>query len=230
MRLPVCFSPRARKNKGVTLVELLTVMAIVALLATIAVGTIRGVKQRANIARAKSDLAALATALEGYKRHYGEYPHLGPPDFNQATLLPASTTAGPGMQTVQAKLFNALTGVFGPRAFGNANRVSGPNFLDVGRLALNPATLAITFQVPVVPGPNQPPVKQEQNVGILDPWDRYYVYYYKSSRNPNQWQATGYLLYSVGPDGAHTTPPNNGLFTPARLNAANNADNIHANP
>lgn len=206
-------------------------MAVIALLATMTVGAIRGVKRRAEIGRARSDLATLATALEEYRRIYGEFPHLGPPDYNQATLMPASTTAGPGTGTVQAKLFNALTGVYGPRAFNNANRVSGPNLLDVGRFSRQPATLAVTFQVPIVPGPGQPPVKQEQNVGLLDPWGRYYVYYYKSSRNPNNWQATGYILYSVGPDGAHT-PPNTttGMFSTAQRNAANNADNIYANP
>lgn len=215
--------------EGFTLIELLTVIAIIALLSTITIGAVRGVKLRADIGRAKSDLAALATALEEYKRYYGEYPHLGPPDFTQAPLNPSSPATGPGMGTVQAKLFNALTGVYGPRAFGNANRVSGPNFIDVGRFTRNPATLPLTFQVPVIPGPGQPPVKTEQNVGLLDPWGRYYVYYYKSARNPNNWQGTGYFLYSVGPDGAHTPPPNTGIPTAAQRNAANNADNIHAN-
>lgn len=218
-----------RRRRAFTLIELLSVIAVVALLSTITIGAIRGVKQRANIARARSELAALVTALEEYKRHYGEYPYLGPPDFNQATLTPASTATGPGMQTVQAKLFNALTGVFGPRAFNNANRVAGPNFLDVGKFARNPATFSVTFQVPILPGPGQAPVKQEQNMGLLDPWGRYYVYYYKSSRNPNAWQGSAYILYSVGPDGAHTPPPNTGLFTPAQRNAVNNADNIYAN-
>jgi prepilin-type N-terminal cleavage/methylation domain-containing protein len=227
-RTPVGF-PRTARRKGFTLIELLTVIAVVALLTMITVGGISGVKNRANIARAKSDLAALATALEEYKRHYGEYPYLGPPDYTQATLTPANPTTGPGMGTVQAKLFNALTGVFGPRALANANRVNGPTFLDVGRFSRQPAALPLTFQVPVVPGPGQPPVKQEQNIGLLDPWGRYYVYYYKSARNPNNWQATGYLLYSVGPDGAHTPPANTGILTPAQRNAVNNADNIHAN-
>jgi hypothetical protein len=40
---------------------------------------VRGAKQRANIERARGELAALVTALENYKRHYGDYPWLGTP-------------------------------------------------------------------------------------------------------------------------------------------------------
>ena len=67
-----------------------------------------------------------------------------------------------------------------------------------------------------------------ENAGILDPWGHYYVYYYKSARNAALWQAPGYILYSVGPDGAHTAPPNTGLWSTTQINAANNADNVYA--
>ena len=65
--------PRTAR-RGFTLIELLTAIALVAILTTFAVGGIRGAKERANITRAKADLAALVTALEEYKRIYGDYP------------------------------------------------------------------------------------------------------------------------------------------------------------
>src|ERR1051325_4047993 len=78
-----------------------------------------------------------------------------------------------GCNFVQAKLFNCLTGVFGPTKFTTTDRVSGPNFLDVGKFTqsgqLN-GTLQNTFQVPAISSATSPPVKVEQNVCLLDPW------------------------------------------------------------
>jgi len=213
------------------LIELLAVIAIIAILISIAIGSIAGARQRAAVTRARGELATLASALENYKRLYGDYPQIGPPDFNQANpLTPTSTTTGPGLNSAQAKLFNCLTGVFGPRAFTTADRINGPNFLDVGRFTVNGTLTTATFLIPTVSSPSSPPIKQEQNAGLLDPWGRYYLYYYKSAKNPAVWQAAGFLLYSAGPDGAHTAPPNSGVFTAAQLAVANNADNVFANP
>lgn len=201
-------------------------MAIIAILVGIGTGAVKGAQQRAAVARAKADLAAVGAALEDYKRIYGDYPQLL--DLPQATLTPTNSATGPGLNTAQAKLFNCLTGVFGPRAFANDDRLNGPNLLDVGKFSLN-GTLAVTFQV-VSTNPPKPPFKQEQNVCILDPWGRRYLYYYKSARAPVLWQASGYVLYSAGPDGLHVAPPVTGVSTVAQLTSTTNADNIYATP
>jgi hypothetical protein len=79
-----------------------------------------------------------------------------------------------------------------------------------------------------------PPSKQEQNVCLLDPWGRRYLYYYKNARSPNQWQATGYVLYSAGrvvaANGTQTPPitVTTGLLLATQT--AEMADNISANP
>lgn len=210
---------------------------VVLILAGFAIGLISGVKQRANIARARADLSALANALEEFKRHYGDYPQLG--DFNQASpLAPATNLAnttglnGPNTQSVQGKLFNCLTGVYGPRATSPADRLNGPNFLDVGKFHIA-GTLANTFLVPAASTPGQPPIKIEQNAGLVDPWGRFYVYYYKGTRTPANWQAPGYVLYSAGPTVAtngNQTPPiaiATGLFLATQT--AEMIDNIYAN-
>lgn len=235
--LPACLrcshpSVRVRRpsgGPGFTLLELLTVIAVVAILFTLSIGAIRGVKERANVARARSELGSIVTALEEFKRLYGDYPQTG--EFGQAAATPTSAT-GPGLQTAQAKLFNALTGVYGARAFTNADRLNGPNLLTVGKLSLD-GTLTNQFLVPVSNAPN-PPSKTDQNVCLLDPWGRRYLYYYKNARNPNQWQATGYVLYSAGrvvaANGTQTPPitVTTGLLLGTQT--AEMLDNVYANP
>lgn len=230
------FQRRGAGSFAFTLIELLTVVAVIAILTTLGIGSVRGAKERANIARARSELVALVTALEEFKRLYGDYPQTG--DFTQAPATPVGQSptmpngTGPGNQTVQAKLFNALTGVYGPRGFGNSDRLNGPNLLDVGKFTLN-GSLTNRFQVPVSNTPN-PPSKQEENVSLLDPWGRRYLYYYKSARNPNQWQATGYVLYSAGrlvaANGTQTPPitVTTGLLLATQT--AEMVDNVYANP
>jgi len=213
-----------------TLLELLTVIAVTAILAAFAIGAIRGANERANIARARSELAALATALEEFKRLYGDYPQTG--EFTQASATPTLETTGPGVQTAQAKLFNALTGVFGPRGFANADRLNGPNFLDIAKLRVN-GSLTNQFLVPVTNAPN-PPAKPEQNACLMDPWGRRYLYYYKNARNPNQWQVPGYVLFSAGrtvaANGAQTPPLTVTTGLMLTTQTAEMADNLYATP
>lgn len=228
-RLAVPARPPAG-SRGFSLLELLTVLTVTAILATITIGSIRGAKERGEIARARAELAALSTALEQFKNLYGDYPQTG--EFTQAPATPTAVTTGPGVNFAQAKLFNCLTGVFGARAFANNNRLNGPNLLDVGRFTIN-GTLTNQFLLPVSNTPN-PPAKPEMNACLLDPWGRRYLYYYKSARAVASWQATSYVLYSAGPRVAANgtqTPPitvTSGLFLATQ--AAEMVDNIYANP
>lgn len=223
-------TPRYRAGApGFTLLELLTSIAVIAILATLSIGAIRGVIERSKITRARAELGALATALEEFKRLYGDYPQTG--EFAQAPVTPTVETAGPGTTTAQAKLFNCLTGVFGSRDL--TNRLSGPNLLELDRFVTNPRTLPSQFGIPVSNTPN-PPAKPEINACLIDPWGRRYLYYYKNARNPNAWQATGYVLYSAGPlvaaNGTQTPPltVTSGLML-ATL-TAEMVDNVYANP
>lgn len=64
-----------RKNqKAFTLIELLIVVAIIAILAAIAVPNFLEAQVRAKVSRVKNDLRAMATALESYRIEWNVYP------------------------------------------------------------------------------------------------------------------------------------------------------------
>lgn len=65
-----------------TLIELLIVVAIVAVLAAIAIPNMLEVQTRARVSRARADQRSLATALEAYAVDHNRYPAYGNPlDF-----------------------------------------------------------------------------------------------------------------------------------------------------
>jgi len=61
-------------RKGFTLVEIMIVVAIIALLAAIAIPNLLRARLNANDAAAKASLQALVTAIESYAASAGEYP------------------------------------------------------------------------------------------------------------------------------------------------------------
>lgn len=63
-----------RKQAAFTLVELLTVIAIVGILAAILIAVIGNVREKARIVSATSDCRSLATAFKLYYSEYGRWP------------------------------------------------------------------------------------------------------------------------------------------------------------
>jgi general secretion pathway protein G len=102
---------RQAANRAFTLIELLMVIAIIAILAAITFGVVKGVNERAAIGQAKAELASLAQALESYKMQYGDYP-----------------------QTVAADVFlQSLIGKKGPKGAD----ITGRTFVEVAKLSLS---------------------------------------------------------------------------------------------
>jgi prepilin-type N-terminal cleavage/methylation domain-containing protein len=207
---------RQAGNRAFTLIELLTVIAIIAILAAITFGVVRGVNERAAIGQAKAELASLAQALESYKMQYGDYPRSD--GANVANATTASTTDGPGV------LFNALIGKLGPYNVGtsSAATINGRSVVDLSRFSLQSATAL----------PATPSTATLVANAFIDPWGRRYLYYYKTG-TPAQWTKNpGYILLSVGPSVASTgvagiTVSVDGTYIVA--DPANEADNIYAN-
>lgn len=66
----------ARRERGFTLIELMIVMAVIAILVGIALPRFKGMKDEANVAKSNGELRALKTALESYYIH--QSPHAYP--------------------------------------------------------------------------------------------------------------------------------------------------------
>ena len=109
---------RLKRQAGIrafTLIELLTVIAIIAILAAITFGIIKGVNERAAIGQAKTELSSLSLALEAYKLQYGDYPWA------------ASTTTSSG-----ATLYAALNGQAGPKGAA----ITGKKFIEMTKFTV----------------------------------------------------------------------------------------------
>ncbi len=73
---------RRNSNKAFTLIELLIVVAIIAILAAIAIPNFLEAQTRAKVSRARNDLRTLATAMEAYYVDWNSYTyHAGGADL-----------------------------------------------------------------------------------------------------------------------------------------------------
>ena len=71
------------KRKAFTLIELLIVVAIIAILAAIAIPNLLEAQVRSKVSRVKADMATLKTALETFRLDRGQYP----PDSSYGVIV-----------------------------------------------------------------------------------------------------------------------------------------------
>ena len=79
-------------KSGFTLVELLVVMAIISILATVIIGGFRSSQMRGKDAQRKSDLKQIANALEIFFADYGRYPPASGTQVAACSYNPANGT------------------------------------------------------------------------------------------------------------------------------------------
>ena len=189
--------------KAFTLIELLTVIAIIGVLAGITFGVSKGVQEKSAISQARTELATLAQALDAYKKQYGDYPQTG--------SSAGSPTATASDTTVEGQLFNALMGKYGPKL----DKIQGKQFAEASKYTLQNTNLP-------TPGNNN-----TVNNAFVDPWGRLYLYYYRSVGSTT-WKQPSYILMSAGPEGnLGITVSTAGVIT--ETSNAQAADNIYAN-
>ncbi len=164
-------------NSGFTLIELLMVIAVIMILAGITFGISRGVQNAKNRSVAKAELAVLAQALEQFKLRYGDYPwhDSGGSDTNKM-LLYALT----GRLVMERDNGNIQVTVIENQS--DAVVMKRPKFIDETKFSVNEDTSG-------------------NSIELLDPWGNPYIYWYKWSNSPSDWEVFGYHLYSTGPNG-----------------------------
>ena len=117
-----------RRRDAFTLIELLTVISVIAILAAITFGISAGVYQRQARTKAQAELSALASALESYRAQYGSYPEAD----------------GTGWDGANAHvLYRALTGQIEPD--GTENTPKKKAFVDISKFDLDKDESTGTF-------------------------------------------------------------------------------------
>lgn len=70
-----------RKKDAFTLIELLTVIGVIGILAAISFGISTGVSERQARTKAAAEMSGIAAALEAYRTQYGTYPITDDPEI-----------------------------------------------------------------------------------------------------------------------------------------------------
>ena len=102
----------SRRPNSFTLVELLTVMAIIAILLGILLAAMSGVMRTAGRDRARAEIQAMSAGLESYKSDNGTYPIVTTGGFtstNDYTTAIANTSGGQ-YESSSAVLYEQMTG------------------------------------------------------------------------------------------------------------------------
>jgi prepilin-type N-terminal cleavage/methylation domain-containing protein len=198
--------------KAFTLIELLTVIAIIGVLAGLTFGVARGVSDKGRVGRAEAELAALATGMEEYRRYFGDYLHLRAAENATEDNEIDPEAFSPTADDRAYNFFRALNGYIAPDHTLSKRRISLTNyatkyarsFVEVGQFTLErSATGDAPGSAEPLPKPNTQVTGDDPSFAnaFLDPWGNRYIYFYKDTAKQARWKRNGFILLSAGPDG-----------------------------
>lgn len=204
--LPMNHSAPSNRSpfRGFTLVEVLVTLSVIVILVSIFFGIQRGVYSAQSQAKARAEMAVIASALEAFKSRYGDYPWT---DDDGSDINTSTKNA-----LWQAFLFEVLTGelYLGRNSDNEPEMIRGDRrpLTDVGALTVQP--------------PNS------TTGTIVDPWGNRYMYYYRTDIDDNSWQNPGFILLSVGENRRASigSVPSNGIIPKDFFDQTNNHDVI----
>jgi prepilin-type N-terminal cleavage/methylation domain-containing protein len=141
-----------------TLIELLIVVAIIAILAAIAVPNFLEAQTRAKVSRAKTDMRSFATAVEAYRVDYSRYPHYGRIDSAYVIQFPATVNdmadrmafVSVGITTPIAYLTTRIADVFAT-SFVGPPEIQQVEFLNLDQHVANFPTPGPPFAAKLIP-------------------------------------------------------------------------------
>jgi len=204
-----------RRPVAFTLIELLIVVAIIAILAAIAVPNFLEAQQRAKVAAAKNDMRAIATGLESYAVDNNQYPYTesqGATIFMPAGGTPRSNPSNAqcgGITSPIAYLSSVPNDVFKHLISGVP--VIAPYYYEKAGFCFengvyNPAGVS---RVPTdIAGTNQLAGLSPMDVSMTD-----------ERQTPARW-----ALYSLGPDLSYNVNQGPTVITQSRYHLSNRYD------
>src|SRR5262249_2365909 len=185
-----------RPYTGFTLIELVVVFGLILVLSGLVLSTVGYVRKKGARARAETEIAAMAAALESYKADNAAYPSSG--NTNNLDARTNGNSSSPSYNLASLDLYNAL--------FGTTNGSRTPDTGARSYFVFKPNMLF--------------PKDQSQNVQyIQDPFGNSYGYSTAGNpqANPNPTGTPGYnptfdLWSTVGL--TNDPPPTNDTITP----------------
>jgi prepilin-type N-terminal cleavage/methylation domain-containing protein len=207
---PVKLCPaQLRAKSGFTLVELLTVMMIIGVLASLTLGIAKYIHAKEDMVKAQAEMDLISNALDRFKSNNGDYP-------------PMDNDNGTGSPYAEQNLLMAITGHarWTQDSFGNpkwetvsmSKKMNDGSQLPTGEKYTWGVAYVDLAKLTVDVDPSTDSGIKDGAV-IHDPWwqtgdtkDSAYLYRYKmrnDKSNPStaNWQTTTFLLVSRGPDG-----------------------------
>lgn len=193
-------STSGRHRHAFTLIELLIVVAIIAILAAIAVPNFLEAQTRAKVSRAKSDLRTMATGLEAYHVDNNSYPYITDGAAGEWTMpagFPPNRTGPGGLTTPIAYITSAL---YDPFVTQQPNE--GTGIMPLGKQLLHYERLGFGYDINGTryndngSGKKSVRVPVDANGGLQG-----------TAPDVNTTDPalvpTAYVLYSIGPDLTH---------------------------